>query len=215
MPGKEVWSGFTSRTFEFKPKSPLNLNLNDVRMSFCDICQYICYPSMTPEEGEFQGGAIRSEELPASLACRDEATDLGPVLIAPLLTTVYEQTLEVLAFLGCHNSVAAKFMFALFFSLHSDLLGWAFLSAKPTFHCSSSMKGITGNWRELCVCQGTFHSQKDGEGRIATSHGILFSVMDSKEKLVVMVLKQCIKLADKCKLEMLLGNYLTSNRKQK
>lgn len=71
---------------------------------------------MTQEEDAFQEGAIHSEQLSASLACRDETTDLGPVAIPPLLTIVYEQTLEVLAFLGCHNSVAAKFMFALFFS---------------------------------------------------------------------------------------------------
>ena len=135
---------------------------------------------MTQEEGEFQGGAIHSEELSASLACRDEATDLGPVPIAPLLTIVYEQTLKALAFLGCSNSVAAKFMSALFFSILCDL-GWTFLSAKRTFHCSSSTKGITDNWRELCLCQGAFHWQKDGEGRIATSHGILFSVTDRKE----------------------------------
>lgn len=150
-------------------------------MPFCDIRQYKSHQTRTQEEGEFWGGAIHLEKLPASSACRDEATDLGPVPIAPLLRVVYEQTLEVLAFLDCHNNVAAKFMFALFFSIHCDLLGWSFLSAKPTFHCSSSLKDITDNWQELCPCQGAFHWQRDGEGRIATSHGILFSVMDRKE----------------------------------
>lgn len=70
---------------------------------------------MTEEEGEFQGEAIHAEELTASSACRDETTDLGPVPIAPLLTIVYEQILEALDFLGCRNSVGAKFIFALFF----------------------------------------------------------------------------------------------------
>lgn len=106
-------------------------------------------------------------------------------------------SLEVLAFLGCRNSVAAKFMFALFFSIHCDFLGWTFLLAKPTFHCSSGMKGITDNWQELCLCQGAFHWQKDGEGKIAMSHGILFSVMDRKEKCIVTVLKKHVKSAGK------------------
>lgn len=83
-------------------------------MPFCDIRQYKSHQTRTQEEGEFWGGAIHLEKLSASLACRDEATDLGPVPIASLLTVVYEQTLEVLAFLDCHNNVAAKFMFALF-----------------------------------------------------------------------------------------------------
>lgn len=100
-------------------------------------------------------------------------------------------SLEVLAFLGCRNSVAAKFMLALFFSIHCDFLGWTFLLAKPTFHCSSGMEGITDSWQEA------FHWQKDGEGGIAMSHGILFSVMDRKEKCIVMVLKKRIKSAGK------------------
>lgn len=74
--------------------------------------------NLTQDEAEFQGGA--------SLACRDEATDFEPVPTAPLLTIVYEQTVEVLAFLGYHNSVAAKFMFALYFLIRCDLLGSTF-----------------------------------------------------------------------------------------
>lgn len=53
---------------------------------------------MTQEEGEFQGGVIHSEELSASLDCRDETTDLGLVPIAPFLTIVSKQTLDVPAF---------------------------------------------------------------------------------------------------------------------
>lgn len=44
---------------------------------------------MKQEESDFQGGAIHSEELSASLACRDEPADLGPVTIAPFLATIY------------------------------------------------------------------------------------------------------------------------------
>lgn len=55
---------------------------------------------MTQEEGEFQGGVIHSEELSASLACRDETADLGFVPIAPFLTILSKQTLDVLGFSG-------------------------------------------------------------------------------------------------------------------
>lgn len=94
----EVWGGFTSKTFEFKPNIPLRLNPNHLRMLFCDICQYKYHQTMTQEEGEFQGGVIHSEELSASLDCRDETTDLGLVPIAPFLTIVSKQTLDVPAF---------------------------------------------------------------------------------------------------------------------
>lgn len=53
---------------------------------------------MTQEESEFQGGGIHSEELSASLAFRDETKDLGLVPIAPFLTIVSKQTLDVLGF---------------------------------------------------------------------------------------------------------------------
>lgn len=98
MHGIEVWGGFTSRTFEFKPNILLSLNPNHLRMSFCDICQYKYHQTMTQEESEFQGGGIHSEELSASLAFRDETTDLGLVPIAPFLTIVSKQTLDVLGF---------------------------------------------------------------------------------------------------------------------
>lgn len=53
---------------------------------------------MTQEEGEFQGGVIHSEELSASLACRDATTDLGIVPVPPFLTIVSKQALDVLGF---------------------------------------------------------------------------------------------------------------------
>lgn len=51
---------------------------------------------MTQEEGEFQGGVIHSEELSASLACRDATTDLGIVPVPHFLTIVSKQALDVL-----------------------------------------------------------------------------------------------------------------------
>lgn len=67
-------------------------------MSFCDICQYKYHQTMIKEEGEFQGGVIHSEQLSASLDCRDETTDLGLVPIAPFLEIVSKQILDVLGF---------------------------------------------------------------------------------------------------------------------
>lgn len=67
-------------------------------MSFCDICQYKYHQIMTQEEGELQGGVIHSEELSASLICRDETTDFGIAPVAPFLTIVSKQTPDMLGF---------------------------------------------------------------------------------------------------------------------
>lgn len=116
------------------------MNSNCLRMSLCDFCHIT-----TQGEGEFRGGAIHSEKLSVSFAWRDEATDHEPVPIAHILTVACKKILEVLAFLSCHSSVAAKSMFVSCFSMHHDYLGWAFLSAKPTFYCSNTMKLIADN----------------------------------------------------------------------
>lgn len=99
---------------------------------------------MTQEEGEFQGGVNHSEELSASLARRDETADLGFVPIDPFLKIVKSRLLMCLVFLGCPNRVAARWCLH-FFLIHCDFLRCIFLSAKPTYPCSSSMKGIIDN----------------------------------------------------------------------